>query len=65
MSSHVDRVRAYLRAHKQMAAPNGILDPDVIYTLGTVDKTYSLTVADLDALCRDAEALADQALDMP
>lgn len=52
MSNHVDRVRTYLRAR---AEDEYAADPIDTYRSGAV----SLTTRDLDALCRDAERLAE------
>lgn len=58
MSSHVDRVREFIRAHERIVGKNtesdfvaGVFDP-------TTKTPHSLRRADLDALCRDAERLA-------
>lgn len=53
--NHVARVRAYLREH---AADDYAIDPIDSYRQGSAHPVR-LTVADLDALCRDAERLAE------
>lgn len=60
MSNHVDRVRSFVRARRQMAAtPHSNVDPDLVYTLWVLDERHDLTLSDLDAICRDAERLQE------
>lgn len=51
--NHVDRVRAFLKQREKMQG----MDPELIYGLN--GREFELRTADLDALCRDAERLAE------
>ena len=50
--NHVDRVRRFLRTYPHDKQTN--IDPEIVYEYNAVQLRWS----DLDALCRDAERLA-------
>lgn len=51
--NHTDRVRKYLRLRSTMGGQH----PEIVTSLGAKHEIVNLTVADLDALCRDSERL--------